>query len=92
MKTWIDGLPTEKDVGNWFWLKHHEKGFEPTIKMVEVCSRDGHIYLCQPCNQGFQKASYGTPLAHYNYNNSQTYFQHSGPIEMFPDYEKFRNI
>lgn len=83
---WTSEFPTAEDNGKWFFVKH-ENGKHKNIYIREVRvenSNRGKPYLCQECEQGITKQTYGTCLDLY----SKQHTQFCGPIQMPPNYRE----
>ena len=88
--SWTNQLPTEENVGQWFFVKQEVGGAFPFVKLYEVRldEQTKELYLCEACYEGLQACSYGVMLRLFKPQEKHTFF--SGPVQLPPDFETYR--
>lgn len=83
---WSHHFPTKEYDGKWFFVRREIKVgvFKIDFMEIRVDKITEELYLCQPCNGGIEKQSFGVKLKFYTTGS----ILFCGPIQMYPDYRQ----
>ena len=91
LDTWSSEFPTEENIGQWLYVKHHdtEEGFPPAVRLREVRKGSkGELYLAPESSTGMQRFGGGMELSLY----SRRFTQFSGPVPLPPGFDEIREL